>query len=136
SRRCTATTTSPTRPSTRATSTASSSGAARSSSSAPTDGRADDRTPDGAARPPRPVRLGAGGAMGRLDNRIALVTGSARGLGEGIARALGREGAVVVCADVLDAAPVAGSLPAAPDGRRSRAVHLDVTDTKRVEETV
>src|SRR5438128_8985536 len=74
--------------------------------------------------------------MGRLDNRIALVTGSARGLGEGIARALGREGAVVVCADVLDAAPVADSLPAAPDGRRGRAVHLDVTDTKRVEETV
>jgi NAD(P)-dependent dehydrogenase (short-subunit alcohol dehydrogenase family) len=74
--------------------------------------------------------------MGRLDNRIALVTGSARGLGEGIARALAREGAIVVCADVLDAAPVAESLPAAPDGRRGGAVPLDVTNTAQVEETV
>jgi 3-oxoacyl-[acyl-carrier protein] reductase/sorbitol-6-phosphate 2-dehydrogenase len=74
--------------------------------------------------------------MGRLDNRIALVTGSARGLGEGITRALAREGALVVCADVVDAAPVAGSLPDAPDGRRSRAVHLDVTDTEAVDRTV
>src|ERR671934_2620017 len=74
--------------------------------------------------------------MGRLDNRIAFVTGSARGLGEGIARALAREGAVVVCADVVDASGVADDLPASPDGRRSRAVHLDVTDTPHVERTV
>src|SRR5262249_61939012 len=66
--------------------------------------------------------------MGRLDNRIALVTGSARGLGEGIARALSREGAVVVCADVLDAGPVADSLGPSPDGRKRKAVALDVTD--------
>ena len=66
--------------------------------------------------------------MGRLDNRIALVTGSARGLGEGIARALSREGAVVVCADVLDAGPVAVSLGPSPDGRQGKSVELDVTD--------
>src|SRR5262249_9815797 len=66
--------------------------------------------------------------MGRLDNRIALVTGSARGLGEGIARALSREGALVVCADVLDAGPVADSLGPSPDGRKGKAVALDVTD--------
>jgi NAD(P)-dependent dehydrogenase (short-subunit alcohol dehydrogenase family) len=66
--------------------------------------------------------------MGRLDNRIALVTGSARGLGEGIARALNREGAVVVCADVLDTGPVADSLGPSPDGRNGKAVELDVTD--------
>jgi meso-butanediol dehydrogenase/(S,S)-butanediol dehydrogenase/diacetyl reductase len=64
--------------------------------------------------------------MGKLDNRVAIVTGSARGLGAGIAQALGREGAFVVCADVLDAGDVAASLPAA------ETVVLDVTDPAAV----
>ena len=38
--------------------------------------------------------------MGKLDNRVADVTGSARGLRRRTAQALGREGAFVVCADV------------------------------------
>jgi NAD(P)-dependent dehydrogenase (short-subunit alcohol dehydrogenase family) len=77
-----------------------------------------------------------GEAVGRLDNRTALVTGSARGLGEGIARALAREGAVVVCADVIDAGAVADSLPAGPDGRKGGAIVLDVTDAGQVEAAV
>jgi NAD(P)-dependent dehydrogenase (short-subunit alcohol dehydrogenase family) len=68
--------------------------------------------------------------MGRLDNRVALVTGSARGLGEGIARAFAAEGATVVCADVIDASPVASSLPSA------KAIHLDVTDSEQVDAAV
>ena len=74
--------------------------------------------------------------MGRLDDKVAVVTGSSRGLGEGIARRLASEGAAVVCADVLDASAVADSLPAAPSGARSRAVHLDVTDAGRVDEVM
>jgi 3-oxoacyl-[acyl-carrier protein] reductase/sorbitol-6-phosphate 2-dehydrogenase len=71
--------------------------------------------------------------MGRLDNRVAVVTGSARGLGAGIARALANDGAVVVCADAIDAGPTAASLPASPDGRSATAIRLDVTDTTAVD---
>ncbi len=74
--------------------------------------------------------------MGRLDDKVAVVTGSSRGLGEGIARRLAAEGAAVVCADVLDASEVAASLPAAPSGARATAVHLDVTDSARVDEVM
>ncbi|MEX2202760.1 MAG: SDR family oxidoreductase [Actinomycetota bacterium] len=74
--------------------------------------------------------------MGRLDDRVALVTGGSRGLGEGIARHLAAEGAVVVCADVLDATEVASSLPASPSGRKGKAVHLDVANTAEVDEVI
>lgn len=74
--------------------------------------------------------------MGRLDDKVAVVTGSSRGLGEGIARRLAAEGAAVVCADLLDASGVASSLPAAPSGAAPKAVHLDVTDRAMVEETM
>ena len=47
-----------------------------------------------------------------LSDKIAIVTGAGRGIGEGIARRLAHEGAIVVCADVneSDATGVASSL--------------------------
>jgi NAD(P)-dependent dehydrogenase (short-subunit alcohol dehydrogenase family) len=65
--------------------------------------------------------------MGRLDGRLAVVTGAARGLGAGIAAAFGREGATVVCADVRDASEIASSIPA------GKALRLDVTDATAVD---
>jgi 3alpha(or 20beta)-hydroxysteroid dehydrogenase len=61
---------------------------------------------------------------GRLDGKVALITGAARGQGEAEARLFAREGAKVVLGDVLDAA---GEAVAADIGDAARYVHLDVS---------
>ena len=61
---------------------------------------------------------------GRLEGRVALVSGGARGMGASHARALVAEGASVVIGDVLDAE---GELVAKERGDAVRYVHLDVT---------
>jgi len=38
----------------------------------------------------------------RLENKVALITGAASGMGASMARIFGREGAKVVVADMLD----------------------------------
>ncbi|MGW3468429.1 glucose 1-dehydrogenase [Saccharopolyspora sp. NPDC000995] len=63
--------------------------------------------------------------MGRLDGRVALVTGGARGQGEAVARLFVNEGAQVVVGDVLDEP---GENLAADLGDAAQYVHLDVTD--------
>jgi 3alpha(or 20beta)-hydroxysteroid dehydrogenase len=63
--------------------------------------------------------------MNRLDGRIVIVTGGARGMGAAHTRALIAEGAKVVIADVLDDA---GQALAAELGDVAAFVHLDVTD--------
>lgn len=40
--------------------------------------------------------------MGRLDNKITLITGAARGIGESIARTFHQEGARVILSDIRD----------------------------------
>lgn len=62
--------------------------------------------------------------MTRLDGRVALVSGGARGLGAAYVRALHGAGASVVIGDLLDAE---GTALADALGERALFVHLDVT---------
>jgi 3alpha(or 20beta)-hydroxysteroid dehydrogenase len=63
--------------------------------------------------------------MGRLDGKVAIITGAARGQGAAEARLFAAEGARVVLADVLDdeGKAVAGEI-----GDAAAYAHLDVTD--------
>jgi len=63
--------------------------------------------------------------MPRLHDKIALVTGAARGIGAGIARAFQAEGATVVLTDIRDAL---GREAAAALGERAAYARLDVRE--------
>jgi len=63
--------------------------------------------------------------MGRLDGKVAIITGGAKGLGEADARLMAREGARVVLTDVDD---VSGARVAAEIGAAARFVRQDVRD--------
>jgi len=69
----------------------------------------------------------------RLEGKVALISGGARGLGESFARAMVAQGAKVVLADVLDAE---GEVLAKDLGDAAAYVHLDVTDRRQWAEAV
>jgi 3alpha(or 20beta)-hydroxysteroid dehydrogenase len=70
---------------------------------------------------PTPIR-------GRLAGRVAIVTGGARGQGASHAERLGREGAMVISVDVLDATGEETAERLRADGLDVDYRHLDVTD--------
>ena len=63
---------------------------------------------------------------GRLQGRVAIVTGAAQGIGATFAKGLADEGAAVVASDILDAKPVTRAIEKA--GGRALALCSDVTD--------
>ncbi|MBN1995645.1 MAG: sorbitol-6-phosphate dehydrogenase [Anaerolineae bacterium] len=72
-----------------------------------------------------------------LQDRIALVTGGAQGLGQAICRRLADEGAHVVVADLNMAAATATAADIAlATNRQTMAIKVDVTDEAQVEATV
>lgn len=75
-----------------------------------------------AARPRREV------PMGRLDGKVAIVTGGSAGIGRATAVALAREGAAVVVADVTAERGEAVAAGIEADGGRALFVRADVSD--------
>lgn len=72
----------------------------------------------------------------RLKDKVALVTGGARGIGQAIAMVFAKEGADIVVADVnLEAAQKTAS-EIESLGRKALALEMDVTDYQKVEECV
>lgn len=65
---------------------------------------------------------------GRLDGRVALVTGAASGIGKATSQRLASEGAAVVVTDLQDAAGEAVASGIRDDGGRAIFVHHDVSE--------
>lgn len=71
--------------------------------------------------------------MGRLDGKVAIITGAARGQGEAAARLFSNEGAKVVVTDVLDKE---GEAVAKDIGKSVIFAHLDVSQEDNWQEVV
>jgi NAD(P)-dependent dehydrogenase (short-subunit alcohol dehydrogenase family) len=65
--------------------------------------------------------------MGRVDGKIALITGGARGLGEATGRLMAKEGATVILTDILDDDGKALAASIQEDGGKAEYIHQDVT---------
>jgi NAD(P)-dependent dehydrogenase (short-subunit alcohol dehydrogenase family) len=73
--------------------------------------------------------------MGKLDGKVAYITGAAMGIGEGIARVLAEHGAHVLLADILDEVfNTAKSIEA--EGNEATAYKVDVTRSEEVKKSV
>ena len=64
----------------------------------------------------------------RLENKVAIVTGSARGMGRVFALRFAKEGANVTVCDVHDCAPVAGEIEAL--GKKALSLNTDISNEK------
>lgn len=72
----------------------------------------------------------------KLDNKVAIVTGAARGLGKAIAEKLAGEGAIVVLADILDDEGEANAESIRQQGHTAQYIHCDIASAKEVDELV
>jgi len=73
-------------------------------------------------------------AEGRLEGRVAVVTGAGRGIGRAIAKRLAADGAAVAVLDVAAAEDAAAEIAA--DGGTARGWYCDVTDRSEVDGVV
>jgi len=74
--------------------------------------------------------------MGRLDGRVAIVTGGAKGIGRHYSFALAAEGARVMIADIVDGAAVAAEIAAKHGANSVASEFCDVSDEAAVQRLV
>jgi NAD(P)-dependent dehydrogenase (short-subunit alcohol dehydrogenase family) len=74
--------------------------------------------------------------MGRVDGKVAIVTGAASGIGCAVARVLAREGAAVVIADVNGAGTAAVAAELNGSGHDALDIAIDVSDEPSVQSMV
>ncbi|MDB5613728.1 MAG: Cyclopentanol dehydrogenase [Devosia sp.] len=74
--------------------------------------------------------------MSKLEGKVAIVTGGARGQGEAEARLLARSGAAVIIADVLEAEGIALAQALTDEGLTAKFILLDVTSEESWAQTV
>lgn len=70
----------------------------------------------------------------RLEDRVAVVTGGAQGIGLGIATRLAEEGAIVILADIAIDRARASAAKLVEQGHRVGAAHVDIADAASVAE--
>jgi NAD(P)-dependent dehydrogenase (short-subunit alcohol dehydrogenase family) len=74
--------------------------------------------------------------MGRLDGRVAIVTGGAKGIGRHYSLALAAEGARLMIADIADGTEVADAIASAHGGNSVASAMTDVSDEAAVKALV
>lgn len=74
--------------------------------------------------------------MGRLDSRVAIVTGGAKGIGRHYAQALAAEGARLMIADIADGSEVADEIARAHGANSVASAVADVSDESAVKALV
>ena len=74
--------------------------------------------------------------MGRLDGRVAIVTGGAKGIGRHYSQALAAEGARLMIADIADGAEVADEIARAHGANSVASAVTDVSDEAAVKALV
>ena len=72
----------------------------------------------------------------RLQGRIAIVTGAAGGIGEGIAKAYAAEGATVLACDLNEDGAAETAEAIKKDGGKASSCHIDITDAEAAQSVI